>query len=299
MGYRLRIGNVPLSHLGRIPVFVCPRTDVITFTHVSGSQNEESEIGFVPQVIRCRVTGHSGLCGFCRKVGGRSGGGRRGGPDGTVVGRPGGEMAGGQLQPFGFGRSGNLTFWTPYSRPGRGSSMAAWPCRWPDAWPRWLGKEFETLFQELLAGPLRMTRSHFLLSIADGGHAPMLGGGLCTTLNDYMNFLDMIIHGGVFEGQRILREATVKEMQADQVGRAKVAGGEYVSVRSDGIIRAFTDWANGVKWWTRRPERPIVSVRRDGPELTLGLTLREGVYGFFIAHVTGSSSKPTVFPLLR
>ena len=97
--------------------------------------------GFVPQVIRCRVTGHSGLCGFCRKVGGRSGGGRRGGPDGTVVGRPGGEMAagvqgrperrdsftpvvvshvghpalfartpGGQLQPFGFGRSGNLTF---------------------------------------------------------------------------------------------------------------------------------------------------------------------------------------------
>ena len=90
------------------------------------------------------------------------------------------------------------------------------------------GKEFETLFQELLAGPLRMTRSHFTPVNTDGGHAPMLGGGLCTTLNDYMNFLDMIIHGGVFEGQRILREATVKEMQADQVGRAKVAGGEYV-----------------------------------------------------------------------
>lgn len=134
------------------------------------------------------------------------------------------------------------------------------------------GKEFETLFQELLAGPLRMTRSHFTPVNTDGGHAPMLGGGLCTTLNDYMNFLDMIIHGGVFEGQRILREATVKEMQADQVGRAKVAEGEYVSVRSGGIIKAFTDWANGVKWWTRRPERPIVSVRRDGPEPTLGLT---------------------------
>ena len=157
------------------------------------------------------------------------------------------------------------------------------------------GKEFETLFQELLAGPLRMTRSHFTPVNTDGGHAPMLGGGLCTTLNDYMNFLDMIIHGGVFEGQRILREATVKEMQADQVGRAKVAGGEYVE-------RALGRHHQGVyglgEWREMVDEKTGEAYRISSPGWAGAypwINLREGVYGFFIAHVTGSSSKPDGF----
>lgn len=43
-----------------------------------------------------------------------------------------------------------------------------------------MGEEFETLFQELLAQPLEMKNSHFTPINTDGGHAPMLGGGLCT-----------------------------------------------------------------------------------------------------------------------
>lgn len=62
-----------------------------------------------------------------------------------------------------------------------------------------MNKEFEELFQELIARPLRMKNSHFTPVNTDGGHAPMLGGGLCTTLHDYMRFLDMIYHNGVFE----------------------------------------------------------------------------------------------------
>lgn len=157
------------------------------------------------------------------------------------------------------------------------------------------GKEFETLFQELLAGPLHMTRSHFTPVNTDGGHAPMLGGGLCTTLNDYMNFLDMIIHGGVFEGQRILREATVKEMQADQVGRAKVVEGEYVE-------RALGRHHQGVyglgEWREMVDEKTGEAYRISSPGWAGAypwINLREGVYGFFIAHVTGSSSKPDGF----
>ena len=157
------------------------------------------------------------------------------------------------------------------------------------------GKEFETLFQELLAGPLRMTCSHFTPVNTDGGHAPMLGGGLCTTLNDYMNFLDMIIHGGVFEGQRILGEATVKEMQADQVGTAKVASGEYVE-------RALGRHHQGVyglgEWREMVDEETGEAYRISSPGWAGAypwINLREGVYGFFIAHVAGSSSKPDGF----
>ena len=61
-----------------------------------------------------------------------------------------------------------------------------------------MGKEFETLFQELLAQPLDMKKSHFTPINTDGGHAPMLGGGLCTTLNDYIHFLSMIYHDGIY-----------------------------------------------------------------------------------------------------
>lgn len=90
------------------------------------------------------------------------------------------------------------------------------------------GKEFETLFQQLIAAPLGMRHSHFTPVNTDGGHAPMLGGGLCTTLADYMRFLKMISHEGVYEGKRILKTETVCEMQADQVGSARVMPGEYV-----------------------------------------------------------------------
>ena len=52
-----------------------------------------------------------------------------------------------------------------------------------------MGERSLKLFQELLAQPLEMKNSHFTPINTDGGHALMLGGGLCTTLNDYIHFL--------------------------------------------------------------------------------------------------------------
>ena len=74
-----------------------------------------------------------------------------------------------------------------------------------------MNKEFEELFQELIARPLGMKNSHFTPVNTDGGHAPMLGGGLCTTLHDYMRFLDMIYHNGVFEEKQLLKPETIHE----------------------------------------------------------------------------------------
>lgn len=157
------------------------------------------------------------------------------------------------------------------------------------------GKEFEALFQELLARPLRMKSSHFTPVNTDGGHAPMLGGGLCTTLDDYMNFLDMIAHDGVFEGRRILLAETVKEMQADQVRGAEVLPGEYVE-RALGLhhngIYGLGEWRELVDGETGEAQR-ISSPGWAGAYPWIDL--RTGVYGFFIAHVTGGSEKPDGF----
>ena len=83
-----------------------------------------------------------------------------------------------------------------------------------------MNKEFEELFQELIARPLRMKNSHFTPVNTDGGHAPMLGGGLCTTLHDYMRFLDMIYHNGVFEEKQ--QEKPIRSVH--RVGPAPIHG---------------------------------------------------------------------------
>ena len=55
-----------------------------------------------------------------------------------------------------------------------------------------------------------------------------------------MCFLKMISHEGVYEGKRILKAETVREMQADQVGSAQVMPGEYVERALESITREFT-----------------------------------------------------------
>lgn len=90
------------------------------------------------------------------------------------------------------------------------------------------GKSWETIFQEKMAKPLGMTHTHFSPVDSTAGHNPMLGGGARASLKDYVNFLSMIYHKGVFKGKRILSEKAIAELQADQVRKAEVKSGEYV-----------------------------------------------------------------------
>ena len=158
-----------------------------------------------------------------------------------------------------------------------------------------MGKEFETLFQELLAQPLEMKNSHFTPINTDGGHAPMLGGGLCTTLNDYIHFLSMIYHEGIYHDKRILTTETVKEMQADQVKNAVVSPGEYTE-------RALGQSHNGIyglgEWRELVDKKTGEAYQISSPGWAGAypwINKRENVYGFFIAHVVGASSKEDGF----
>ena len=50
----------------------------------------------------------------------------------------------------------------------------------------------------------------------------MGGGGLYSTAEDYLKFLQMLLHGGTFKGVRILKSETVKEMGINQIGDLNV-----------------------------------------------------------------------------
>jgi CubicO group peptidase (beta-lactamase class C family) len=146
------------------------------------------------------------------------------------------------------------------------------------------GMKWETLFQQRIAGPLRMAHTHFTPVDQDGGHSPMLGGGARSTLGDYASFLHMVAGNGLFEGRRVLSANAVRELAADQVRDAKVSPGEFVERvrgRTDSGIYGLGEWReelDGVGNATL-----ISSPSWAGAYPWIDRT--SGVYGVILAHV--------------
>lgn len=152
------------------------------------------------------------------------------------------------------------------------------------------GRDFESIFQTNIATPLGMNQSHFTPIETSGGHSPMLAGGLCTTLHDYMAFLNMIYHDGTYQGKTVISDSSIREMQRDQVRSAKVYPDEYVQ-RALGLnhhsIYGLGEW------------REQVDVNGNAYQISSPgwagaypwINKRDGIYGFFVSHVIGSSAK--------
>lgn len=148
------------------------------------------------------------------------------------------------------------------------------------------GKSWEELFQEKIARPLEMTQTHFTPVDSAGGHAPMLGGGAKSTLQDYSHFLTMIFNKGMFKSKRILSENTIAFMQSDQIKRAKVQAGEFVE-RARG--RKGTD-IYGLGEWREEVNAQGEATLLSSPSWAGAypwIDKTNGVYGFFLTHVTG------------
>jgi len=119
----------------------------------------------------------------------------------------------------------------------------------------WVGKlveavtdqSLEVYFREHIFTPLGMSNSGFLIGSAqkqrvatmhnrqaDGSLKPaafeinqrpeffMGGGGAFSTPRDYMTFLQMLVNGGTYRGQRVLRADTVATMFQNQIGDLQV-----------------------------------------------------------------------------
>jgi CubicO group peptidase (beta-lactamase class C family) len=146
------------------------------------------------------------------------------------------------------------------------------------------GKDWETLFQSLIAQPLHMQYTHFTPVDETPGHNPMIGGGARTALHDYARFLSMIMQNGIFEGKRILSEQSIREMQSDQVKGARVHAGEYVqhargSKRKD--IYGLGEWREEVN---ANGEAVLISSPSWAGAYPW-IDKQNKVYGFFLARV--------------
>jgi len=151
------------------------------------------------------------------------------------------------------------------------------------------GLDFETLFQEKIAKSLDMKNTHFTPVSLEGGHSPMLGGGARTIISDYISFLDMIFHEGVYHGKRVLSVESIKEMQADQVGDAKVFSGEYIEkglgLHHTGIY--------GLGEWREKVDQNGEAYQISSPGWAGAypwINKKDRVYGFFLTHVEGKAA---------
>ncbi|WP_078830591.1 serine hydrolase domain-containing protein [Sediminibacterium ginsengisoli] len=97
------------------------------------------------------------------------------------------------------------------------------------------GKSFEQLFTERIAVPLGMTGTDF-----GKGPVALPAGGAISTPNDYIRFLEMILHKGMFRGKRILSEKAVADMQVNRItGDVKVA---YAPAEAGNFGYGFGEW---------------------------------------------------------
>tara|TARA_R110002050_G_scaffold273113_1_gene417109 strand:- start:134383 stop:136320 length:1938 start_codon:yes stop_codon:yes gene_type:complete len=147
-------------------------------------------------------------------------------------------------------------------------------------------KDFETLFQERIAIPLEMKNTHFTPVDDGGGHAPMLAGGAKSTLHDYVHFLEMISHDGVYNGKQILEQGSIKDMQADQVGTPKnsILEPDYVDrVRANKHIGVY-----GLGEWREELDKNGNAVLISSPSWAGAypwIDKTTKTYGFFLTHV--------------
>ncbi len=151
------------------------------------------------------------------------------------------------------------------------------------------GKDWEMLFREKIAIPLNMKSTHFTPVDSAGGHAPMLGGGARTTLNDYMQFLSMIYNRGVYKGKRVLTAEAVRAMQANQVLTADATGERFIMNirnRRSNDIYGLGEWREEVN----ALGEPTLISSPSWAGAYPWIDVKNHLYGFFITHITGSKN---------
>jgi CubicO group peptidase (beta-lactamase class C family) len=117
------------------------------------------------------------------------------------------------------------------------------------------GKSFTELFDETIATPLGLSRFRY-----NSTTNPRIAGGGFSDIGDYLKILQMQLAGGVYQGKRILSQATVDEMQRNQI-----AGVE--KLRSPGGS-TLTGYSFG--WWHSDPAHLSQQPQPQtiGPELS-------------------------------
>jgi len=130
------------------------------------------------------------------------------------------------------------------------------------------GKDFETLFRERIAEPLKMKNTDFGKT-----GLPLAAGGAWSTPKDYMNFLTMILQEGQFEGKQIISKALIQEMQKNKLTQDCI-----IAFKPDEV----GNWGYGFGEWIADPPLAIAPRKDAMPDSERALLVSSpGLFGSF------------------
>ena len=98
-------------------------------------------------------------------------------------------------------------------------------------------KRFDMLAQQKLFRPLGMRQTTF--GSLEGGVIDPAGGAR-SSANDLIRFMTMLLNNGVYKGQRVLSEASVKELRTIQTNPGLI---KYAADEANGFQYALGAWA--------------------------------------------------------
>jgi hypothetical protein len=131
------------------------------------------------------------------------------------------------------------------------------------------GKSWVTLCQEKLWGPLGMDNTSYWIAPFPATSNPMIHAGLITSIADFGQFMQMRLKLGVYNGTRIMSEASVLSMETDQTGGVGSYG--FGIYPNDGVEN-FHYGATSCGAWINRAKK---------------------YFGLVFTNVTGSSAATT------
>lgn len=146
------------------------------------------------------------------------------------------------------------------------------------------GKDFESLFQQYIAQPLNMSSMHFTPVDNGGGHSPMIGGGLRTNLQDFGNFLNMILNNGVYNNVRILSVKSIQEMQANQTAGVTMKSPEFPQL----VRGSITNGGYGLGEWREEMNekgKPTIISSPGWAGAYPWVDKKYNTYGFILTHI--------------
>ncbi|CAG4999973.1 hypothetical protein DYBT9275_02357 [Dyadobacter sp. CECT 9275] len=85
------------------------------------------------------------------------------------------------------------------------------------------GKQWQDLFEEKIGRPCKMVARYGSVT------NPIIAGGVRTSAAAYLNFLEMIVNRGEYNGQQVLSENAVSVMLSDQTNGAVIYGTPYAT----------------------------------------------------------------------
>jgi CubicO group peptidase (beta-lactamase class C family)/predicted dienelactone hydrolase len=105
------------------------------------------------------------------------------------------------------------------------------------------------LFNERIGGPLEMTRTTYYAfdHPEDDTENPNCAGSIETCVDDYCNFLRMLLDGGTYKGRRVLGTNAVEAMLRNQTGHVSILRTPYLGL--DGFRAGISGQRYGIGCW--------------------------------------------------